>query len=537
MEPTARARKIRFGPFRVDLRTGQLYKHAIRLKLQDQPFRVLALLLERPGDLVTREELHQKLWKADTFVDFDTGLNNAIKKLRDVLGDSPERPRYIETLPRRGYRFIAELAAEPQEQPQPQGPARSEDTVPTVPESIVSSGAITTTAPAQSFRAKRITWALSGSGLLLLVLLGVLRFGIPAARPPAGPAHAIRTSKPQPTMGRALVIEHPSSNVEANELLQRAVILMRLQYDPLQARSMLERSLELDPNFTEARAYHAVTHIIAVEGGISNDPGDIFRAEEELRRVITENPNIALAHAMLGAAHFFHGQMDLAREEYLQAIRLAPGDLGGEMWLLIQQRFLGSEEAVRGAQRLTESEPLFWPARYLHGEILREQGKTAEAVRAFELVLGRDPQNSTVLICLARANLDAGELPKARQTLERLRPQDASNHRARLARAQLYAAEGKRPLALKEMDEEVLKYADVQPFAALDAAEVYALLGETDKAMEWLDRTMRRGDGRAQWLRIDPLLDSVRQHPRFHQILNSVEVRSRRLNAPPRDQS
>jgi eukaryotic-like serine/threonine-protein kinase len=109
MEATARTRRTRFGPFEVDLRSGEVYKHNIRLKLQDQPFHVLALLLERPGDLLTREELRQKLWPADTFVDFDTGLNSAIKKLRDVLSDSAEEPRYIETLPRRGYRFIAHV--------------------------------------------------------------------------------------------------------------------------------------------------------------------------------------------------------------------------------------------------------------------------------------------------------------------------------------------------------------------------------------------------------------------------------------------
>jgi len=109
MESTARTRKVRFDPFDLDLRSGELRKHGIRLKLQDQPFQLLALLLEHPGDLVTREELRQKLWPADTFVDFDTGLNNAIKKLRDALGDSAERPRYIETLPRRGYRFIAQV--------------------------------------------------------------------------------------------------------------------------------------------------------------------------------------------------------------------------------------------------------------------------------------------------------------------------------------------------------------------------------------------------------------------------------------------
>ena len=107
MEAAARTRRTRFGAFEVDMRSGELYKHGIRLKLQDQPFQVLALLLEHPGGMVTRDELRQKLWPADTFVDFDTGLNSAIKRLRDVLGDSAEEPRYIETLPRRGYRFIA----------------------------------------------------------------------------------------------------------------------------------------------------------------------------------------------------------------------------------------------------------------------------------------------------------------------------------------------------------------------------------------------------------------------------------------------
>lgn len=109
MEATARTRRTRFGAFEVNLRSGEVHKHGIRLKLQDQPFHLLALLLEHPGEVVTREELRQKLWAADTFVDFDTGLNSAIKKLRDVLGDSAEEPRYIETLPRRGYRFIAQV--------------------------------------------------------------------------------------------------------------------------------------------------------------------------------------------------------------------------------------------------------------------------------------------------------------------------------------------------------------------------------------------------------------------------------------------
>ena len=107
MAPHVRAsRVLQFGTFEVDLRAGDLRKSGARIRLQEQPFQILTMLLEKPGEVITREELQQKLWPADTFVDFDDGLNTAIKKLRDTLGDSADSPRFIETLPRRGYRFI-----------------------------------------------------------------------------------------------------------------------------------------------------------------------------------------------------------------------------------------------------------------------------------------------------------------------------------------------------------------------------------------------------------------------------------------------
>jgi cholera toxin transcriptional activator len=101
----------RFGVFELDLASGELRKKGRKLRLQEQPFEVLALLLERAGDVVTREEMRQKLWPADTFVDFDHSLNTAVNKLRETLGDSASSPRYVETLARRGYRFIAPVEA------------------------------------------------------------------------------------------------------------------------------------------------------------------------------------------------------------------------------------------------------------------------------------------------------------------------------------------------------------------------------------------------------------------------------------------
>jgi eukaryotic-like serine/threonine-protein kinase len=108
-----RASKIlRFGIFEVDLRAGELRKQGKRIKLQDQPFQVLTILLQRPGDVVTREELCSQIWPEGTFVDFDNSLNTAVNKLREALGDSAESPRFIETLPRRGYRFVSPVSAD-----------------------------------------------------------------------------------------------------------------------------------------------------------------------------------------------------------------------------------------------------------------------------------------------------------------------------------------------------------------------------------------------------------------------------------------
>ena len=97
---------VRLGPFKLDLKAGELHKNGRRIRLQEQPFRVLQMLVERAGDVVTREELQKRLWPNDTIVEFDHSINAAIKRLRDALGDTAENPKYVETVARRGYRLI-----------------------------------------------------------------------------------------------------------------------------------------------------------------------------------------------------------------------------------------------------------------------------------------------------------------------------------------------------------------------------------------------------------------------------------------------
>src|ERR1700683_329939 len=102
-------RTASFGPYTLDLRSGEFRKFGMRVKMGEQPFQILVALLERPGEMVEREELRAKLWPSDTFVDFDHGLNSAVQRLRDCLADTAENPQWVETVPRRGYRFLGKV--------------------------------------------------------------------------------------------------------------------------------------------------------------------------------------------------------------------------------------------------------------------------------------------------------------------------------------------------------------------------------------------------------------------------------------------
>jgi TolB-like protein/DNA-binding winged helix-turn-helix (wHTH) protein/Flp pilus assembly protein TadD len=167
MENSKPAGRVAFGVFEMDLRSGELRKHGFRIRLQRQPFEVLALLVQRAGDVVTREELQQKLWPANTFVDFDHGLNKAINKIREALGDSAEAPRFVETVARRGYRFLADVRISPPTGPMPSATAVS---------APAPSPAVAAPPAAPPVHAHpRWRWVLVASVLVVLAGAGVMR--------------------------------------------------------------------------------------------------------------------------------------------------------------------------------------------------------------------------------------------------------------------------------------------------------------------------------------------------------------------------
>jgi len=174
MEDDQGSRRVSFGVFDLDLRTGELRKHGLRIRLQRQPFDVLALLIERAGNVVTREDLQQRLWPANTFVDFEHGLNKAINKIREALGDSADAPRFVETVARRGYRFLADV--------KPAGPAQIQIPIPAPP--------IETPVPAVAVERRLRIWAVAASAVVVLAT-GAVVWGLHSAARARPPIHSL----------------------------------------------------------------------------------------------------------------------------------------------------------------------------------------------------------------------------------------------------------------------------------------------------------------------------------------------------------
>jgi tetratricopeptide (TPR) repeat protein len=304
------------------------------------------------------------------------------------------------------------------------------------------------------------------------------------------------------------------------------MLLMTSQLDLQRARQMLEKALGLDPHFAAAQAEYGFTHLLMIDAGWSNDSSWLYKAEEDIRRVLQDAPNSSRAHAALAAVYIYMGRKELAPAEAEKALSINPQELDGYIWL-VNYHMLNEDyaRAEAFARQALERAPLYFPARMNLGEALRQQGNTAGAGRELEKILELDPQNIYAIRFLARTCTDVGDLPKARRTLERGRAADRQNYHIRMAWAILLALEGKRTEAIREMDEEVLKYAAVVVDETQVASQVYAVLGETSKAIEWLDRAVRNGDERAEWFRRDPALASIRAQPRFKQILDSIAIR------------
>ncbi len=317
----------------------------------------------------------------------------------------------------------------------------------------------------------------------------------------------------------------PSKVPEANEYLQRAMLFITTQDDLPRARQLLEKALELDPKFAHARGWYGFTHILLLDSGQSNDTTWLYKAEEELRRALADDPNSARAHAAMAPLHFWRGRKELMLEEARRTIELDPNEREGYVWLAMYHQLTGEYTQSQALlKKILEADPLFYPARWIVGENLRQTGDPAGSIREQQMVLEQDPKNVGAFAYLALAHMTAGDMASARQALERALAQQPINFGLRLLWALQLALEGKREEAQRKMDTEVLKYAELGPPASY-VAEFYSVLGDKAKALDWLDRAARWGDDRAEWFGRNPLLKNIQEDPRFRQILESIRFR------------
>lgn len=331
----------------------------------------------------------------------------------------------------------------------------------------------------------------------------------------------------------------PASPVmEANEYFEKAMLFLTSQYDLDRGREMLERALAADPRFAEARAWQGFTDVLMVDSGSANDGSWFYKAEQEARQALRDDPNSGRAHSVLAAAYLSQGRKELVPAEVQKALAANPTDEDARIWLVNYYELSGDHDAAEALlRRILEAQPLFFPARMNLGDVLRERGDIANAVRQYEKILEVDPTNSYVIIKLARTYMDAGELKKARTILERGRPQDRQQYETRLNWAQLLALEGKKNDAAKEIDAELIKYCQIYVWAMLPMADFHAVMGDTNEALGWLERAVANGDERVEYFRRDPLLSNVRHLPRFQQLLESTAYRRQQRPVVPLDSS
>jgi len=509
MIPPARKPMLRFGPFEFDSSSGELWKHGHRVKLPSQPRQVLEALLGMPGELVTREYLRRHLWPGAAAGDFEHGLNAAVNKLRQALGDSADQPRYVETVAgRRGYRFIAPLhSATADVELQASSAVSNSDAIAAEENQSVES--VSESHPVSGewkAIALRYRWRIAAIVLAFFALGGGVfwRFQL----------------KPRVLMDGAT----PSVSRAANDQYNLAFNFLAVQNDIPLARKTFERALELDPHFTSAHLQRALAIVIEIFNGYANDGSLLYQAEEDLHQAEQALP--ASDELLLGAqAGIYLGQGRLDRVPWEKLTDWRPGM--NPVWPMILRMLKERqpEESLAILRAEIERNPMDNVVRMFLGELLRTQGKTAEAVQILERVVQQGHRHPTAIWLLTIAYLDQGKPEQARALLERMRPEFEKNYMWRHAHAILLAAEGNRKEALEALDEETLKFARLTWMVTSATADFYALLGDSSKAVEWLQLAIARGDERVSSFRRNPRLASLRTDPRFNSLLKSVEAR------------
>jgi adenylate cyclase len=572
-KPSQEMRLVRFGPFEANFTTGELRKHGVRVKLQEQPFQVLKILLLRPGELVTREQIRQSLWPSGTFVDFDNGLNAAINRLREALGDSAEDPRLIETLPRRGYRFVGALSEPAASGGQPLTPAYP---VPDLERLKRDTDSVRVT---ESVKAEAKSLAV----LYFENLSGskedeYFRDGI--TEDVTTELSKIRELTPFP---RSAVLAYRDKPITAPQVGQQ-----------LGAAYVLEGSLRRAGN-----RLRITTHLVETRTGhtvwaerYDREMKDVFEVQDEIARSISQALQIKLSPQeeraiarkptesaqaydyYLRGRQYFHQlrrkSLDFARQMFARAIVIDPryarayagvadccsfiymywdttadnlneADAASRKALELDSELAEAhasrgtavslsknwEEAEREFETAIHLNPKLYDAYYFYARTCLWQGKFAKAAELFEQACRVNPddyQAAALLVGVYKSlGLEAEATSTKRRALQgaekqiEFHPDDA---RALYFGASMLGQLGDRARSL-EWAKRALEIDPDDTGILYNVACVYAQLGEAEEALTCLEKVLTYGTWFKDWAENDSDLAPLRSDPRFQVLMKS----------------
>jgi TolB-like protein/Flp pilus assembly protein TadD len=568
--------EVRFAAFAVDLRAGELRKLGVKVRLQEQPFQMLSVLLERPGELVTREELRKRLWSGQTFVDFEHSLATAVKKLRRALGDSAVHPQFIETLPRRGYRFIATLEAKSRAgkvilavlpfENLTGDPGQEYFSDGMTEEMIARLGRLYpqrlgVIARASAIRYKNTDKDIDQIGRELgadYVLKGSVRrtgdgirisaeliqvkdrthlwadrFEGDGANVPAfhsQVAHHVARSLQVELLPakRAAMTGASTANSEAHGAFLRGRYCLNkgTAEGVKDAIERFEEATSRDSGYAVAYAGLAVALDLADHFRVFPGRQAFPRAKAAAIKALELNDSLPEAYnALAFAKHSFDWDWAGAEQAYQRAIELNPNFATARHWHGFYLGMLGRvDEALAEVRRAQELNPLSLIIRTHLGLMLYRGRRYDEAIEQFRQTLEMEADFAAAHDFLAWAYEQKGMYEEAVTHLQRALIVSPGSPDKVGALGHAHAVFKRKELARKAL-KELHKLSELRFVSAYDFAIIHVGLGEADQAFQWLERACEeRSFSMLMSLKAEPRLDKLRSDPRFQDLVRRVDL-------------
>ena len=493
---------IRFGVFEADLRAGELRRNGIKVRLQDLPFRALVLLLTRPGEVITREEFRQALWPPDVFVDFEQGISSAVMRLRDALRDSADNPIFIETIERRGYRWIG-----PIHPPEPVSDKSQEQ------ESLEQQPTLV----APSLRSKSSPW---GKVLFALPVLAIL-LALWIFRP------GFRDAKASAKSNSASARNHQPANREAEDLYLKGRFYWnkRTPENLNLALQSFTQAIAHDPNYSDAYVGIADCYNLLREFSAMSPNEAYFKAFAAAKKAVELDPQSSEAHASLAFVTFF-GMWDAsdAEKEFRRALELDPRNVKAHHWYATFLHTIGRhQEALAEINLARKLAPDSSSILADQGKVLWDAGHHEQALQLLKQLEVADPEFLSPHRYLRFAYQETGNYPDYILELKKdaLLTHDSAQSSVAEAAAKGFARSGERGMLEAELlqQRELYEQGKLSPYWV---AQTEAGLGNSRVALRYLTIGIQSHDENVLNLICDQRFALLRGDPAFQQLLAKI---------------